>query len=109
MTNLFNLSIVAGNALLSIRLINRNNIAKHRISSIIGIISVVFIFTIYIQSIGSGECFNSRLFQVTDNDIFSIINFLSIIPFTLNSFKSKKLILSRSFFTFSKSTKNLLL
>lgn len=67
MTNLFNLSIVAILALLSQRF------TKHRISSIICIISVVF--TIYIQSIGSGMCNDGGLFQVTTNTIYDSIYF----------------------------------
>lgn len=88
MTNLFNLSIVAGNALLSIRLINRNNIAKHRISSIIGIISVVFIFTIYIQSIGSGIYDDSGLFQITTWT--QLIHSLALVPIK-NKNKNKQI------------------
>ena len=76
--------LIVAIALLSISWFNQL-IYKNRISSILYIFSVVIIFTIYIQSIGSEEYFiPSSLFQVTDNDIFFIINFLSLIPFILN-------------------------
>ena len=53
-----------------------------RISSIIFIISVVFIFTIYIQPIGSGFYNNTGLFQVTTSNILMFISFNKDIAFS---------------------------
>ena len=64
MTILYIFLLVALVALLSVKKFF-SSFLINRISSIAQLFSVVFIITIYIQSIGSGLCFDGGLFQVT--------------------------------------------
>ncbi len=83
MTNIILFIIVASLALPSYIKHMFNHITLiNRISSVICIISVVFLITIYIQSIGSGIYNDGGLFQVTTTNILSLIPFNKDITFS---------------------------
>ena len=89
MANFLLLYLVAGcSALPSV--IKRVLIIKNRLSSIINIITIVFIITIYVQSIGPGLYDDSWLIQATN---YVLIQSLAIVPIkNKNKNKNKQII-----------------